>query len=249
MELAEVTPVLKMARDILSTDSSAQGLLAVQHYFSQTGREFVADFFKRLKNLAAEDRPIVLEALASGQVASKIWLIEELQRHVRLDQQTLFVLGGWVGLLPLALLWTRPELKAVRTIDIDPKATTLALHLNKWSYLNSKNFLAATADMYELDYRELSFHPHDWQQGTRETPDILINTSCEHLTDFKRWLTAIPAGKTLVLQSNDFFSCAGHVNCVASLQEFREQAALSEVLYAGELKLPDYTRFMLIGIK
>ena len=51
----------------------------------------------------------------------------------------------------------------------------------------------------------------------------------------------------MVLQSNDYFSCDEHVNCVTTLQAFEQQAPLSETLFSGQLKLKKYTRFMQIG--
>jgi len=39
------------------------------------------------------------------------------------------------------------------------------------------------------------------------------------------------------------------VNIVGSLQHFADAAALSRLLYSGELKLKNYTRFMLIGLR
>ena len=50
-----------------------------------------------------------------------------------------------------------------------------------------------------------------------------------------------------MLQSNDYFSEPTHINCVNSVDEFAQQAGLSQLNYAGSLKLPKYTRFMLIG--
>jgi hypothetical protein len=52
-----------------------------------------------------------------------------------------------------------------------------------------------------------------------------------------------------VLQSNDYFACREHVNCVADLAAFRLQAPLAQTLFAGEREMRRYTRFMLIGRK
>ncbi len=79
--------------------------------------------------------------------------------------------------------------------------------------------------------------------------DLLINTSCEHLAEFGRWYERVPAGQRLVLQSNDYFACDQHVNCVADLAAFRAQAPMQEVLFAGERRMRRYVRFMLIGRK
>ena len=41
-----------------------------------------------------------------------------------------------------------------------------------------------------------------WDPGD---PDTIINTSCEHIRNFNSWYNAIPQGKLLILQSNNFF--------------------------------------------
>ena len=55
------------------------------------------------------------------------------------------------------------------------------------------------------------------------------------------------AGTRVLLQSNDYFSEPTHINCVASVEEFAKQAALTTVEFAGALPTKKYTRFMLIG--
>ena len=69
------------------------------------------------------------------------------------------------------------------------------------------------------------------------------------MTRFTEWYDGIPAGMLMVLQSNDMFDEEDHVNCVADLEDFKRQAPLSELLFAGALPLKRYTRFMLIGRK
>jgi hypothetical protein len=79
--------------------------------------------------------------------------------------------------------------------------------------------------------------------------DLVINTSCEHLGNFAAWYDRVPAGQLLALQSNDYFACAEHVNCVPDLAGLAAQAPMRELLFAGERKLSRYVRFMVIGRK
>ena len=51
------------------------------------------------------------------------------------------------------------------------------------------------------------------------------------------------------MQSNDYFACSEHVNCVRDLDAFEAQAPLRETLFAGERRMRRYTRFMLLGRK
>jgi hypothetical protein len=59
----------------------------------------------------------------------------------------------------------------------------------------------------------------------------------------------LPDGILVVLQSNNFKEGDGHINCVESIEEFKEQAPMSVSYFEGTLNLSNYNRFMLIGLK
>jgi hypothetical protein len=80
-------------------------------------------------------------------------------------------------------------------------------------------------------------------------PDLLVNTSCEHLADFAGWFHRVPDGQLVALQSNDYYAIPEHVNCVPDLAAFRAQAPLARILFAGEQPRKRYRRFMLVGRK
>jgi len=129
---------------------------------------------------------------------------------------------------------TRFTIKAICSFDIDPSVAPIAEKLNR-KLAGDATFTAHTADMYALDYTEIG------------APDLVINTSCEHIADLPKWLALLPRGCRVMLQSNNYTSEPTHVNCVESVDELAQQAKLSELNYAGALQLPKYTRFMLIG--
>ena len=64
--------------------------------------------------------------------------------------------------------------------------------------------------MYALDY-------------SASGADLVINTSCEHIADLPAWLSLLPRGTQVLLQSNDYFSEPTHINCVPTLEAFSEQ--------------------------
>jgi hypothetical protein len=82
----------------------------------------------------------------------------------------------------------------------------------------------------------------------RSDADVIINTSCEHITQdqYDLWLSGMPHNSLLVLQSNNY-NIDEHVRIANSLDEFKDQCQLGSILYAGELDLPMYKRFMIIG--
>ena len=79
--------------------------------------------------------------------------------------------------------------------------------------------------------------------------DVVINTSCEHITQeqYEIWLDKRQDKQLLVLQSNNY-AIQEHVRTAANLEEFKEQSHIN-VVWAGELELLQYTRWMIIGHK
>jgi hypothetical protein len=180
-------------------------------------------------------------ALNRNQVTSKLWLAENLRESAGPAFGTVTILGGWFGVLGAILLSDRRlAVERVVSVDIDPRCAPVAESLNA-SQVRAGRFVARTADMRTLDYSPVD--------GTAAAPDLLINTSCEHVLGFAQWYARVPAGQLLVLQSNDYYAIADHVNCVPDLDAFRAQAPLREELFAGEQPHKRYRRFMLIGRK
>ena len=170
-----------------------------------------------------------MDAFWQGQIKSKEWLIEHLRPYV-LQYATVDIHGGWVGVLASMLFQSTIPIKNIRSIDIDPECEPIAVMMNKGEEMVGK-FRAVTANMCDI----------------RSDADVIINTSCEHITQdqYDVWLSGHPHNSLLVLQSNNY-DIAEHVRIANSLDEFKEQCQIN-VLWAGELELPMYKRFMVIG--
>lgn len=180
-------------------------------------------------------------ALNRNQVTSKLWLADSLHASAGPALGTVTVLGGWFGVLGAILLSDRRlAIERVVSVDIDPRCAAVAESLNA-THVRAGRFSARTADMRTMDYAA--------QAASSSAPDVLVNTSCEHVEGFAEWYARIPAGRLLVLQSNDYYAIADHVNCVADLDAFRAQAPMREALFAGMQPHKKYRRFMLIGRK
>ena len=104
------------------------------------------------------------------------------------------------------------------------------------------------------------FHMHD-DTIRSNTPDIrdyeyesepyiVINTSCEHITQekYKKWLANVPNSAQVIVQSNDYYELEEHVNCCKNLDQFARQSLL-DIEVKDEIELPKYKRFMVIGKK
>ena len=193
-----------------------------------------------VKTAAEFPEPDLGTAFNHNQTASKTWLIEALHDALGGNLGVVYVLGGWYGVLGALLLHDRRfDISRLLSVDLEDHCRPVAESLNR-THVDGGRFTALTADMLGLDYAG---------GATAPKPDLLINTSCEHLERFGDWFAGVPDGMALALQSNDFFDCDYHVNCVPSLAALEAQAPMTEILFAGELETKNYTRFMLIGRK
>jgi hypothetical protein len=173
-----------------------------------------------------------MDAFWSGQLKSKEWLIRNLTPYID-DFVTVDIHGGWVGVLASLMFQSEigPSYKHIRSIDIDPTCEPIAIMMNKKEEIAGK-FRAVSADMCDI----------------RSDADVVINTSCEHITQdqYDLWLSGMPYNSLLILQSNNY-NIPEHVRIATDLAEFKTQSKIN-VLWAGELELPLYKRFMIIGL-
>lgn len=171
-----------------------------------------------------------MDAFWQGQLKSKEWLITNLRKNVN-KVVSIDIHGGWVGVLASMLFQSDICVTTIRSIDIDPLCEPIATMMNKKEEMAGM-FRAITSDMCEI----------------RSDADVVINTSCEHITQdqYDLWLSGIPHNSLLVLQSNNY-NIPEHVRTAKDLTEFTQQCQLENVLWTGELELPLYKRFMVIG--
>jgi hypothetical protein len=170
-----------------------------------------------------------MDAFWSGQLKSKEWLITNLRKNVN-KIVSIDIHGGWVGVLASMLFQSEIYVKNIRSVDIDPTCEPIAIMMNKREEMAGR-FQAVTSDMCEI----------------RSDADVVINTSCEHITQeqYELWLSGIPYNSLLVLQSNNY-SIPEHVRTAQDLEEFKIQCGVN-IVWSGELELPLYKRFMIIG--
>ena len=177
----------------------------------------------------SNDPKRTLDAFWRGQLTSKEWLIDCLDEHVHINS-SVDIHGGWVGTLASMLFQSNIPVTTIRSIDIDPSCEAVATMMNKKEEIAGR-FRAVTADMCAI----------------RSDADIIINTSCEHITQdqYDLWISGHPHDSLLVLQSNNY-NIPEHVRIAKDLKEFEEQCGIT-MLWSGELDLPLYKRFMVIG--
>lgn len=184
------------------------------------------------------DLHVLKDVFSSGQVTSKLWLCEELERNFK-QIDKLWIYGGWYGLTAF-LLKSRGivSIGEIKSFDIDPSCEPVADLINENWVWQKWQFKAFTADANRLN-------------PGKEGVDAVINTSVEHF-DSNDWWTNIPSGTLVALQSNNM-NHGDHSSVFENINQLIEQFPCSEINYAGEKEFVyptwKFTRFMLIGTK
>jgi hypothetical protein len=216
---------------LLQQQTSSQLVEGLRKYKDNT--EFNADCFSR------------------GQLESKLWLVKELQK-TKVDLGTVFLCAGWYATLATMLFESSITVDKIRSFDIDDTCRAIAETFNKPWVKDNWKFKSSTKDIMDINY-EFESYEVIRADGTTcpldDTPDTIINTSCEHIENFEEWYAMIPSGKLVILQSNNFFEVEEHINCATDLDDFSKMASMEHVYFEGELELEKYTRYMKIGYK
>ena len=181
----------------------------------------------------SDDRYRTLESFWKGQINSKVWLIEHLEKYYQNRPYNILLCGGWNGVLATLLFNSMLDITRIVSMDIDNKCEDIAYNMNK-DYEIQGRFKAITSDM--LAYTDYDKH------------NLIINTVCEHMTpeQYNECLDKLPSKKRIVIQSNDYFSHKEHVNCKQTLEEFQKDCRIN-VDIAATMPTEKYNRFMIIG--
>jgi len=197
---------------------------------------FVGAFAQTIKsNSSSPDIPQFANHLLPNKLHSKQWLVEQLAKHVTPDN--VLLLGSWYPTyIPYYLGGNH-----FTCVDTDPTVRHLAEQFNIIMYGDNDKFRFTSTDA-KL-----------WLEHSHEQYDVVINTSCEHM-EFDLAEMNLNNKSMYAMQSNNYTHADGiriteHINCKSTLDEFVNSCGLSRLYYTGELKLQQYTRFMVIGQK
>lgn len=190
----------------------------------------------------------LLDSFSDNQFASKGALIDAVNRlNILNKESTVVIWGSWYGSILIPAL--APKIQKLISIDLDN--TPLQISKNRL-FKKFKNVDYICDDIFKTCRKQYL-----------ET-NLIINTSCEHMLPMKEWPWFGPGailednipGKApkissscyFAFQSNNMFGIEGHINCVSSLEEFKNQMpARATILYEEEVKDTRGTRYMLVG--
>ena len=193
------------------------------------------NFLKILKlidNLNSDNTiKTIINSVNKDQIENKKWLIEKLTPYLHIyEKPKILVVAGWYGLF--ADMLSKQLDDNVYTSDKDSNCAKIGIKMfnDKVKYI--------TKDI--ANYKEHHLEKYD----------VLICTSCEHISDemLNNFLSKRNKEKCLVvLQSNNYFELKEHINCKKSLEEF-ENSVKIRVLNSSEKEInKKFNRYMLIG--
>ena len=156
----------------------------------------------------------IANAFNHKQVGCKMWARDKLFESCGGRFGRIWVLGGWYGVLPAMLFDdARFDIAAIDSIDIDPAVAPVARTLNREA---GDRFRALTGG-------------HVRARLSAGRPDLVVNTSCEHIADLRALARSACREARMCCCSRTIISASrAHINCVASLAAFEAMAALSE---------------------
>ncbi len=177
----------------------------------------------------------IVHSLDDNHWNSKQWIVDTLTPiHKKLfpNNCKMYLAGAWYGLLG-HLLRDRFTNNHIVCGDIDPMT----------EHYGHKLF-------YD---RDIEFKVENCINSKDLDADIIINTSCEHMDpeDLEKFILNKPKESIIILQSNNYYELASHINCYPNIEEFKKFVTplLSKnwVIFEGSLNLGDFNRFMVIG--
>lgn len=185
------------------------------------------------------------DAWSSGQIGSKLWLCSQVETLWPKENLTVWVLGGWYGVLShLLLTRERLQIDKIRSFDIDPNCEAYADALNEHYVWQAWKFKAYTVDVNQLNFVDSIY--------SSQPPQVVINTAVEHFSSFD-WWDRIPQGTRVVIQSTDM-KHKDHLFLSTRCEDLLERFPFREVHYSGEIffdygNSSSFKRFMVIGQK
>lgn len=171
-----------------------------------------------------------------GQIESKIWLCNELEKLDKKHYSNVYILGCWSGILGL-ILYSRQQIKFDQLTVVD----LVKEHID---------YAEKVLDVIRCQTK-LNCILGDSNYIVYDTDSLILNVSVDNMLG-DDWYRNIPSGSTVVLQSRS----GGHddnINPVETLVELDNKFPMNTTMFLNSLPFEypvrSYNRHMKIGIK
>ena len=198
-----------------------------------------------------DKRQDLLDSFSMNQHAAKTALLRAVDDLGIITNTTnVAIWGSWYGSILIPMLSNK--VSSIICVDADEDPIKIAKNSLMKKFTNVDYHVSDVFNSYKKGYIDTN---------------LIINTSCEHMPPMKEWKWfghgAIEGDKKVApffdtpklssecyfaFQSNNMFGIEGHINCVNSIDEFKEQLPQrAELLYEEEVEDTRGTRYMLVG--
>jgi hypothetical protein len=176
----------------------------------------------------------IIDSFSKNQFAEKIKLLEHIENlNILNEDSEVIIFGSWYGSIFIPVL--APKVKRITCIDLNDQVLKIAKNKLFQDY---KNVDYIAADVFAKDRERY------W------STKLFINTSCEHMLPMKEWPFWINVSKDahFAFMSNNMDYIEGHINCVSSVEEFKNQLPNNfKVLFEDEIVEERGTKYLVVG--
>ena len=171
----------------------------------------------------------LIDSFSDNQFLAKDKIVSAVLEHIDKNSEVI-IFGSWYGSILIPKL--SKHVKKISCIDLDSRVLKISKN-RLFSHL--KNIEYIPGDIFELDLKR--YH----------TASLVINPSCEHMRPMKEW-QYWKKDMIFALTSNNMHDIEGHINCVNSIQEFKDQLPNnSKILVEDEIKDSRGIRYLMVG--
>lgn len=171
----------------------------------------------------------LIDSFSDNQFLAKDKIVSAVIDHIDKHSEVI-IFGSWYGSILIPKL--SKHVKKISCIDLDSRVLKISKN-RLFSHL--KNIEYISGDIFELDLKR--YH----------TASLVINPSCEHMRPMKEW-QYWKKDMIFALTSNNMHDIEGHINCVNSIQEFKDQLPNnSKILVEDEIKDSRGIRYLMVG--
>ncbi len=174
-----------------------------------------------------------IQSVSPKQIECKQWLVDELSNITNFNN--IYLIGGWYGFPLINFLEKSNLIKKLVNIDMDKTATSVCVNFSK---------------IFDYDFvKTVSKSIYEHTENFIDA-DLIINTSSEHMYDMPIIMRNRNFNKNCIfaIQSNNMSHISDHINCSASLEDFKFKSKFNKIIFEGVKKFNNYERYMIIGL-
>mgnify|MGYP003658141452 FL=1 len=184
------------------------------------------------KNVMAEARnnKTLLDSYSPNQFKAKEKIVDSVAQFVDSNSEVV-ILGGWYGSILIPFF---KHVKRITLIDLDKDAISISKN-RLFSHYNNIDYI--TSDVFDQQ-----------RHGRIMNADLVINPSCEHMPSMSTLEALKTSNAYFAFTSNNMYDIQGHINCVSSIDEFKEQLpSNATILVEDEIEDTRGIRYLLVG--